>query len=1792
MCKAGRGGMGYVCSGVSFLRSHAACLRKRLTLYCLYRNTRLEGVIATMVQEQQMEMLEQKQEKMAMLSGMSRAMLLMSLLVGAILLVFFLVMELLLVLVFHLGHGVNNIGAFLAFLFSTPLFVLLPLLAFVLGIGISLWGMRPLAFILYLRNVHTSQECYQKNYIPLIMSMTVRKGQKEELYGAEAAATVEQEQQLALVDVLQQDDMHLVMLGTAGIGKTMALHVYLYGASEMSWQLARKEGKIPVSLSLLAYSLFLKQRVRAETEVSPSSVRDILAFLSVHDVPGMRYLHPHLDWLMQQGRLVLLCDGLDEVEESQRGNVCQSLIDCMRTTQNRVVVTSHSSVYAAQRELVQYIESAHARLVTIAPLQTGQVAEIVEKYIERQDKNWKHTAGQVLHVLERSRLRDHCSNPMMLFTFLGIIDKIGVERGKQIDTRGLLLREAVHQLVLQEQRRAEWAGSAPKEEVLSQFLRDLACATHWHTSGHAVQVKGVPGWNTKRQQATDLPEVLTQGVQVWLKEHPAYGPYVEHDEQMVRNEYEKLPDLLRFSLQAGLLEWQADGMLRFSHELIAEYLVAEYYCATMQESNLITPTLYAIVHGRADGWSEPVALWAGLLDSPFPLAENLLLAGRDDPDAVLQALALSLVCIGVTWRASQMETPLDVPPMALPARLADAISLAVHHKVAREDLARRLIRCAEEGAQEVYHAVVLLVAVDGVDELLVLLDKQIVPDLFFQQLQDIVDVAAYEAQVRQITRVLGRFGRAIVDRATQFSRPLPERSVRLRAAAVDILRGTEIKRAVEPLIACLSDTEPIIVKRAATALAYLGPEFTLTSILEILQERTVTPLRVSMHQASLAIVEHFLDEKDVRRRLSLTQYQAILDVFEPILTSLYQTEPTVQQRTRAMLTQQARMAQSINSLDNRWEKVIELLLFCFVSQDEIASRNALQALQEIGEVATMRLLELPEQGQEQVRLRTIDVLRVTRDLRALPYLLRLMSDEVPAIQQAAATILRLYAPESIPGLIDLVFSHPDELVAGKAAQTLSEMGPEVIGPITNVIFHIIPERTRLLVQVLERIHDAEALPPLLALLQTPQLELLLMIAVIRALGQFPEQRVVVPLLHMLVHAQPQVYEEAINALSRIWQVAFDGLLAALDVPEETVLTQRVQRVLLCIMPFPAEQLVQVLASCTELQARQVISTFMKQRIDVASTVVKHLLHPDKRVRGYVYQILEGLPGSVVVPALLEMLNQSVPLRRAASILLLNYPDAAIPSLVALLGEHERGEAAVDILPQFGIQILHALISGLDDQQSGARERARRIVVVLVQQSQEQEIVLRKLMQLFTLPPPPRAREALLEVLTNDLAPASLPALLEGLEDAHLLGDAAEALFRLTHQKPLQRLVLEQLLQALWQETRRSGAEMALVKIGALAVPAIGGLIVDSNPVVAKTAKRILRSIGASSLPFIWAAYINTAEPVMREAALDVFHSMPTEIIKDDLVKLLSSQDYNEVAMALSLLIARIYDESMQPYADNMMIPELLEYVQTHSLEEANQRIIALLLVLGERVVLRPLLQTLDDFTPSRRQLVYMLLLLGGQTQERLLEVFQDADVSVGLRTEIAAMLAMLSNPLEITEYAQSLSAYGFTPVKSALMFPGELNIGLHALGGLLASGQWNDRVLEGLRSATVVGSAQHELFSVLLGWRYVPQIEELQRELDGVRDSYKREVLALTAKMLENQRRIQSLEDELEQVQKEHEHRGDQLSQTSREKDSLGQKIDKLMRECDLLQERLEQSLQENDVLRERVARLQWELEQ
>jgi hypothetical protein len=368
--------------------------------------------------------------------------------------------------------------------------------------------------------------------------------------------------------------------------------------------------------------------------------------------------------------------------------------------------------------------------------------------------------------------------------------------------------------------------------------------------------------------------------------------------------------------------------------------------------------------------------------------------------------------------------------------------------------------------------------------------------------------------------------------------------------------------------------------------------------------------------------------------------------------------------------------------------------------------------------------------------------------------------------------------------------------------------------------------------------------------------------------------------------------------------------------------------------------------------------------------------------------------------------------------------------------------------------------------------------------------------------------------------------------------------------------------------------------------------------VAQAAKRILCDIGVPALPFIWMAHSDKSNPQRRNAAMEIFCSMSADVIKDELVTLLVSDKRDDISMAVSLLLERVHEESRQD--NHIMVPELIEYIQSHPMGTTNLRIIALLLLLGEQAFFDHLLHSLAETYGTGSQgtrkplgqthrLQYMFLFLSDKRLKTILDIFEDLDTASGLKTELAAILGLLKAPRAIADSARRVSAYGLVKNHQQVASPGKLAISLRALGGLLASGQWDIRRLLEMRDRCTDDNPERELYNVLLGWRYEPAIAQLEDEMEVQRDTFKKKALLLTEKIMEEQKRAQGLEDNLDKLKEQHEIRVDELQKVSRERDNLRTSTSKLTKENNELRSNLEETTKARNSLNSQLERLKKE---
>jgi HEAT repeat protein len=1676
---------------------------------------------------------------------------------------------------FGTATGARSLAAFVTLPSHAPVLLLVPGLEIVLGTWLAWLLALPLAMQAYLKVVYRAQEVYRARYTPL-QSWAYP-------YDTPVLYTLDDPDHtrprltrtltpLELIELLQApSSSHLLLLGGAGAGKTMLVHEYLSTLAQRPRQLAFGRRQLPLYIPLQYYALLLQS-----SDLAASADFSLLTFLEACDLPGLGHVRPYLHKLFRQGRLLLICDGLEDVPAIYRSALDRELLHLFRQTRNRLLLTCTPELYEQSSELVQAVSENLVPRAVFQALDSMHIRSMVERFITELDTSYHPnlpTAGQVMSALEQSRLRLICTTPLYLFALLACIATRPISEIKRLDTRGRLLRA-----FLQIRLETVAHNDAASDDLL--FLRELACVARWKGDSDLLSLPPeIARALLEGETSAETSRTFQQEFMNWAREQQIYFPFAE---ETISSLAEALPSegtlsvLLR-TYRAALIDVDEQGILRFRHPLLVSALLAEYLAGFLGSTHLRLEEIETLPDDLVL-WSEPLALWAGLLDSPVEAAEGLADYAYRHPAQRIRALVACLICLGVAQAPPGAETaqPLQVPPSLEPA-----LGMLLDDQSALAELAALLADCALQGAPEVYQALFPLLLIEGSEALVQLLDPQAIAELFFQRLVTIIDDSQQDLLVKRLVRALSCWGIAVVPRAAWLSSAQSGSGGRLRTAAINVLGGTHVLAAVEPLMACLRDPESYIVRRASNALLRLGADLTLPRLLRELSPRGAGRAQQGLQEQVFPIIERFLNEVTPERQLKSEQVEQIHQALLDLLHS--QTDPANQEKARELLVSQGRLADERDS----GKIALRMLVQNLAIANDDAARSMTGALKEVGAVATPSLLEqLEQQSSAAERVRILEVLASIRDERALPTLLRLLEDDTPAVQQALATTLAAYAPTSIAGLINVVLHHRNELVAERAEQILVAMGLVVVDPIIRALNPLVEDRTLLLVNVLERAGDKRVVPALVALLKDAETDVALALGVIQALGQLGDERAVRPLMAVLASGNPLLYEGAINALSSLGELACAELLVGLDSFERTPLVTRSIRALLGMQPFPGELLLNAIEESSDDQAAYIEEVFVQRAdIDAAQTLASHLFHAQPRTRAWARQAMARVAGPYAVPALLEMLNRPEPAwLELLTTYLLGFSQEAIPALVDMLGDPDRHRAAAAILLKAGGAILPELVPALDHPQDDIQARAISLLSALLQ---EQPELIGDAVQLFALTlTRPRAREALIRVLTEDLAALSLPALLAGLEDAHLVSEVGATLLRLAQRdSSWHATVLDELLRALRLPHRRHGAAITLVDLAGAAVAGVGALITDPDPQVARAARQILGEIGTPAFPFLWAAHSDASNPARREAAREVFRAMPTPIIKDELVELLTSARQEDISMALALLLERVHDEALQAGRAGEMLSALLEHVQSASDERASLRILALLLLLGAPVVAQPLVDALYANPQRHQHLIQTFLLLGQGIEDDLLTIVQDKTAPVQLQAEAAGILAMRAATQEVCDLALNLSEHGLWAGRSAqrvttVLQASQLDIALRALGGLLVSGHWDSSELQDLRAAHKVGSAQRELIDVLLGWRYNPEISRLQQELETERKERNQELVAYTQELLILKTQNIDLEHDLEMLRQEHDeqHRG-----YERQNKELQESIADLNREKQQLQSELRQVAQEKQVFASNV---------
>ena len=118
-------------------------------------------------------------------------------------------------------------------------------------------------------------------------------------------------------------------------------------------------------------------------------------------------------------------------------------------------------------------------------------------------------------------------------------------------------------------------------------------------------------------------------------------------------------------------------------------------------------------------------------------------------------------------------------------------------------------------------------------------------------------------------------------------------------------------------------------------------------------------------------------------------------------------------------------------------------------------------------------------------------------------------------------------------------------------------------------------------------------------------------------------------------------------------------------------------------------------------------------------------------------------------------------------------------------------------------------------------------------------------------------------------------------------------------------------------------------------------------------------------------------------------------------------------------------------------------------------------------------------------------------------------------------------------------------------------------------------------------SPERELYDILLGWRYSPHIDSLEREIERERQEHKKHVSIFSAEILALRTANHDLEEELQGLHHEHGKRGQELEEATQAAGKLSVSLERAAQDRQALRIEIERLTEVRDHLAARNAYLE-----
>lgn len=196
----------------------------------------------------------------------------------------------------------------------------------------------------------------------------------------------------ASIEKLEKESKYIIIQGTGGIGKSMLLtHLFLSSAEKY-----KLSGRLPILISLKDY----KEDTSSIIELAWNTVKEY-----DHAMPLK-----HIIKMLEEKRIILLLDGIDEIQSSLRDAFHNDLESFIKTY-------TGNSVFLTSRPIHAFISYARFSLFDIEPLSKLQALSLINK-LEFWDEKRKQDFITAMDISLYTSHTEFASNPLLLTIML------------------------------------------------------------------------------------------------------------------------------------------------------------------------------------------------------------------------------------------------------------------------------------------------------------------------------------------------------------------------------------------------------------------------------------------------------------------------------------------------------------------------------------------------------------------------------------------------------------------------------------------------------------------------------------------------------------------------------------------------------------------------------------------------------------------------------------------------------------------------------------------------------------------------------------------------------------------------------------------------------------------------------------------------------------------------------------------------------------------------------------------------------------------------------------------------------------------------------------------------------------------------------------------------------------------------------------------------------------------------------------------------------------------------------